>query len=393
MRWRILAALMLAALGATFWPTPSPAACPFCIDERGKTLVDDYLEASMVVYGTFKNPKLDPTGGIDNGTTELDIDKVLKNNDILKGKKFVTLPKYMPAKTKWIVFCDVYKGEINPYRGEEVTAGSQLLEYLDNSLALKDKAIDKRLRHCFDFLNSADVAVSVDAYREFAKADYEQYKDIAKKLPSATIVGWLKDEKTPNYRYGLYASLLGHCGDSKKDGDFLRAMIDDPRKRMGSGLDGMMAGYAMLQPKEGFAYLQDTLKNDQEEFHFRYAALRTLRFFWQCRTDVIGKDKILQAVYTAAQDHELADFAIDDLRTWKAWNLTDKVLDLFGKDSHNHSVVKRAILRFALSSPEKRAKTFVDEQRRKNKLWVEETEEMLRIDTPAEPKTVEPKKK
>jgi hypothetical protein len=390
MRWHLLAGLMLAALIATL-PAPAPA-CPFCIDERGKTLVDDFQEASMVLYGAFKNPKLDKQGGTDNGTSDLEIDKVLKSNDIVKGKKFVTLPKYIPAtKSKWIVFCDVYKGEVNPYRGEEVTPGSQLLEYLNSSLALKDQSIEKRLRHCFDFLNSADLVVSVDAYREFAKADYEQYKDIAKKLPADTLAGWLQDEKTPNYRYGLYASLLGHCGDAKKHGELLRAMIDDPRKRMGSGLDGMMAGYLMLQPKEGFAYLQNLLKNDMEEFHFRYAALRTLRFFWEFRSDVVSKDKIVDAVAKATDNDDLADFAIDDLRLWKAWKLTDRILDLFGKESHSHSVVKRAILRFALASPEQRAKDFVAAQRKRDALWVSETEEMLRIDTPA-PK-VETKKK
>ena len=114
---------------------PAPA-CPFCIDERGKTLVDDYLDSSLVIFGSFKNAKPDKQGGTDNGTSELHIEKVLKSNDIIKGKKLVTLPKYVPAsKSKWIVFCDVYKGEVNPYRGEEVVPGSQLLEYLNSSLA------------------------------------------------------------------------------------------------------------------------------------------------------------------------------------------------------------------------------------------------------------------
>ena len=133
--------------------------------------------------------------------------------------------------------------------------------------------------------------------------------------------------------------------------------------------------------------LEDSLKNDQEEFHFRYAALRTLRFFWEFRTDVISKEKVIKAFSVAAEHTDIADFAIEDLRTWKAWNLTDKVLDLFGKESHSHSTIKRSIMRFALASPEKRAKAFVaEQQRRTNPLWVEETEDMLRIDTPA-PKT------
>jgi hypothetical protein len=393
MHWRFALGLIAAALAATLVPAPAPA-CPFCIDERGKTLVDDYLDSSLVIFGSFTNPKLDATGGIDSGTTDFVIEKALKSHDVIKGKKLVTLPKYVPAsKSKWILFCDVYKGDINPYRGEEVVPGSKLLDYLTDALNIKDQAIGKRLRHCFDFLNSSDLAVSVDAYREFAKADYDQYKDIAKELPAATLAGWLQDEKTPNYRFGLYASLLGHCGESKKHGDLLKSMINDPRQRMGSGLDGMMAGYVLLQPKEGFACLEEALTNDQEEFHFRYAALRTLRFFWEFRPDVLSKEKVIKAFSVAAEHTDIADFAIEDLRTWKAWNLTDKVLDLFGKESHSHSTIKRSIMRFALASPEKRAKAFVAEQQRLNSEWVEEVREMLAIDTPApKAKTESPKK-
>ena len=40
-------------------------------------------------------------------------------------------------------------------------------------------------------------------------------------------------------------------------------------------------------------------------------------------------------------------------------------------------------LRFALCSPEPRAKKFVAEQRKLDKVWVEDTEEMLRIEEPA----------
>jgi hypothetical protein len=384
-RSRFLAVLILAGLAAGFLPLAVSTACPFCMDERGPTLVEDYQQASMVLYGHFTNPKLDAKSGIDNGSSDFVIEQVLKSHEILKGKKVITLSKYIPAsKSKFIVFCDVYKNNINPYRGEEITTGSELLKYLTSSLEMKDESTAKRLRHCFDFLNSADVTVSTDAYREFAKTDYKDYKDMAKSLPAKTLAEWLADPKTPTYRLGLYASLLGHCGDPKTHGDLLRSMLEDPKHRQSSSVSGIMSGYVLLQPKEGWEFIQKLLKNDTEEFAVRYyAGLGTLRFYWDNRPDVLDKDKILLSMGEAIELQDMADFAIDDLRVWKAWNLTDRVLDLYGKQSHDHPIVRRAILRFALSSPNPRAVAFVRQQRQRDPTWVSDTEELLRIDTPA----------
>jgi len=370
------------------------ASCPFCVSERGPTLVEDFAQASLVLYGQFTNAKLDTTGGFENGTSDFVIEKVLKSHDIIKGKNVITLAKYMPAsKSKFIIFCDVYKNTINPYRGEEEPPSSELFKYLTSALEVNDQPIAKRLRHCFDYLNSSDLTVSTDAYREFAKAGYADYKAMAKTLPAKTLAGWLEDPKTAPYRYGLYSSLLGHCGDPKKDGDLIRSMLDDPKKRQGSSIDGMMAGYAMLQPKEAWSYMQKLLKDENEEFYVRYAALGTLRFLWEFRDDVLNKEQILAGMTLVLDQHDLADFAIDDLRLWKAWNLTDRVLELFNKKSHDHTVIKRAVLRFALSSPSPKAVEFVRVQRQRDPTWVSDTEEMLRIDMPAVKATPEEKKK
>ena len=52
-------------------------------------------------------------------------------------------------------------------------------------MALSKAPLGERLRLCFDFLNSTDLEVSMDAYREFARADYNDYKGMAKALPAA----------------------------------------------------------------------------------------------------------------------------------------------------------------------------------------------------------------
>src|SRR5262249_53922597 len=154
-------------------------------------------------------------GELESGTTDFIIEKRFKDHPLVAKQTKITLPKYLPpTKSKFVIFCEVYKDQIDPYRGVEVTDKSDLVKYLDRAVELRDRPIGERLRHCFNFLQSPDFDVSMDAYREFAKADYKDYSDMARALSPERIAGWLQDEKTPPYRYGLYASLLGHCGAS-----------------------------------------------------------------------------------------------------------------------------------------------------------------------------------
>src|ERR1035438_5126080 len=110
-------------------------------------------------------------------------------------------------------------------------------KYIEAILKNKDKSQPERLRVAFDFLNSPEIEVAMDAYREYSRASYHDYKEMAKTLPPDKIAGWLQDPKTPQFRYGLYASLLGHCG-TEKHAEMLFKMINDPEKRNVSGLHG-----------------------------------------------------------------------------------------------------------------------------------------------------------
>src|SRR5712664_438657 len=116
-----VAGLALACLAAPV------TACPFC-SMQGQTLVGDVNQASMVLYGTFSNAKPGAGDEFGGGTTDLQIDSIIKKHEILVekitttdkrevlvDKKLITLPRYMPdqnKKVKWLVFCDVFKGKI-----------------------------------------------------------------------------------------------------------------------------------------------------------------------------------------------------------------------------------------------------------------------------------------
>src|SRR5262249_40186653 len=235
----------------------------------------------MVLYGTIvsSKPDLNDSG---TGTSDLQIETVLKDNEILGDRKLITLPRYIPItekNPKFVIFCDVFKGKIDPLRGIPVTADSDTVKYLQGALAVKDKPIGARLRFYFDYLDNKDLEISGDAYKEFANADYKDYREMAKDLPADKIAKWLQDPSTPGFRYGLYASMLGHCGN-ETHAKILHKMLEDPAKRSGSGVDGMLAGYAMLMPKEGVTYISKVLNDGKKDFMLRYATLRAVRFFW-----------------------------------------------------------------------------------------------------------------
>ncbi len=157
-------------------------------------------------------------------------------------------------------------------------------------------------------------------------------------------------------------------------------MIDDPEKRKGSGIDGLLAAYVMLDKDAGWDYLNKILKNDGEEFLMRYAGLRTLRFFWDQRPDLVAKKSLVESMSQLLSQPDMADFAVEDLRKWKQWDMTGKILDLYGKKDYEATVIRRAILRFALQSPEARAAQFVRDQRQRDSDWVKDTEELLKLE-------------
>ncbi|CAN5256735.1 hypothetical protein BH10PLA2_BH10PLA2_39660 [soil metagenome] len=377
----------LAATALTSWSSAravSSEACPFC-NMQGQTLVGDINQASMVLYGTFTNAQLNGNneGG---GTTDLAIEAVIKNHEILGDKKKITLPRYIPpaekgAKTKFLVFCDVFKGTIDPYRGVPVAADSDMVKYLQGAEACKNKSISDRLRFYFDYLDNKEPEISNDAYKEFGNSDYKDYKDMAKHLPPAKLVKWLEDPETPAFRYGLYASMLGHCGTAK-DAPVLRKMLDDPAKRTGSGVDGVLAGYFMLDPKPGMQLLQNIMKDTQADFMYRYAALRATRFLWDADPSPEEHAKLTTAVETLLPQADIADLAIEDLRKWSQWKAADQIFGLKGQKSHDVPIIKRSILRYALSCPGPKAAQIVAEWRKADPETVKDMEELIKLEAP-----------
>jgi hypothetical protein len=389
---RIVRLFLLVIAVALFAPPLRLSACRFCPwGVPPPTLLQEYEQATLVLIGTVTNHRPAAPDGSTSGATDFVIDTVLKKDPIIAGKRVITIPRdIQPMKERLLIFCDVYKGKIDPYRGFTLAPNGELVKYFRGALAVKDRPVPERLRYVFDYLNSADANVLADAFREFSLCEFRDYRAMARSLPADKLAGWLREPKSADLR-GLHARLLGECGTAKHAA-MIRGLLDDSEKRTASGADGLLGAYAVLQPKEGWAYLRRLLKDGKEEFMIRYAALRAVRFFWDERPGTFARTELLAAVADVLQHPDMADFAVEDFRKWQRWEMADRVLDLFTRASHQVPIIRRAIMRYALQCRGPRAALFVREQRQRDPDWVREVQELLELEGTPTPPAVPQKK-
>jgi hypothetical protein len=379
---------------------PVPAqCCPFC-GMQGQTLTQEVDLASMVIYGKLTNarPKVgDDFGG---GETDLILDKddgIIKSHSWLAGKKIVTIPRYVPTdkndNSRFLIFGDLFRGQIDPYRGMPVKGTGDMPKYLKGALAVRKAKTPERLKFFFNYLQNEDIEIANDALKEFGNAPYTEFEKMSATLPADKVAEWLTDKNTPAYRIGLYASIVAHASKKKDEhARLLRSLVQDPENRVSSGVDGILAGQVILQPKEGWQYIKGILSNNpKNDFNYRYAALRSARFFADSRPDVVAHKDVVEAVTQLLDQGDIADLAIEDLRKWKCWELTKRILELKDRESHDLPVMRRAILRFCLSSPDAAAKKYVAAMRKADEDMVTSAEELLKLEQTSPPKQNTPR--
>jgi hypothetical protein len=384
---RTMAALALAAL--TLAALAGARACSLCGNPTNQlTLREDAAAAKLILYGTLTNPRLSAAarGGDTNGAvTDLHVEQVIKGQAILAGRKVLTLPKYVPvdpkAPPKFLVFCDVGDGRLDPYRGSPA-ASPAVVEYLRGALALDPNDRPKLLAYFFCHLDDADPEIAADAFREFAKTGDADIARTAKQLDPAKLRRLVTNLRTPPERLSLFAYLLGGCG-TESDADLLARLMRQPDEHFRSAFGGLLAGYAQLRPAEGWALTLALLGDPKRPFPERNAALATVRFFYRSQPGAM-RGHVLKALAVLLPQGDMADLAVEDLRHWQEWDLTADVLAQYGKKSHEAPMVRRAIVRYALCCPRPEARSFVNRLRQADPGLVRDVEEALQFErTPA----------
>jgi hypothetical protein len=334
--------------------------------------------ARIIFYGTVEKTELKGTGGV----SQIRIEAVLRNDPFLGGRKVIEVPRYLPILDpkdlpRYLVFCDIFKDQLDPYRGVPVKSAA-VAEYLKGALALDPKDRTRTLLYYFNYLEDPDKKIAEDAFLEFAKANDQEIGQVGPKLSAAKLRGWIKDPQLPAQRLGLYSYLLGACG-GPEDAILLRTFLQKPTENTLIAYDGMLSGYIHLRPQEGWDLAFNLLRDSQQPFRLREAALRTLRFYHGSKPDDT-RIQVLRGLAALLPQGDIADLAIGDLIRWQMWDLTNDVLALYGKKSHDAPLMRRTILRYALSCPKPEASRFLTERRKQDPEAVRDVEESLQYD-------------
>jgi hypothetical protein len=189
----------------------------------------------------------------------------------------------------------------------------------------------------------------------------------------------IADEKTPAERLSVFAYVLGVSG-GPADAAFLGGMLKQSPlpERVRDSFGGLLAGYVLLAPKDGWAFTTAILGDDKQSFSVRLSSINTVRFL-QATRGVACKPEVLRCCAALLPHGDFADQAIEDLRRWGYWELSADVFAQFAKPTHSAPIVRRCIVRYALSCPNDDAKRFVTAVKQTDPKLVATVEEQLKL--------------
>jgi hypothetical protein len=364
------------------------SACSICgggITAR-LTFREHLKRADFVAVGKLQNPQFDPNGG--KGRTDFQIQTLLKASNKLPKQGSVAIPRYIPVigntPPDYLLCCQADEnGQPEPTFGKTTTKA--MTEYVQEILKLEERDLTKRLGLAFLHLDSADEGVAADAFLEFAKAPDAEILKAKSVLQPAKLRQLLNNPKTPSERLGVFALLLGFCGNLKDAEDLAKLVQVRPLpETVRTNLGGYLAGLTLLNPELGWKQIENVLVTETDSLDRRLSAIGSVRFFQATRPQESRK-AILASYQKLLGLHDLADLAIDDLRRWQWWELSEDVFKLYDNPLYQAMIIKRGIIRYGLQCPNNDAKRFLSAVREKDLKLVQDVEELLKAFEPIRP--------
>jgi hypothetical protein len=373
-----MGAALLFALGMIVFASSQAAACSLCLNfQQAPTWRQEAAAptARIIVVGVPK----DRAGAA--GASDLDITDVLRRDAALGDRKSIELSRYVPndAKnpTKFLVFCDVFKEKIDPFRGIPLKS-ADATEYARKVVALDARDTSGNLAFFFRYLDHSDAELSTDAFREFAKATDLDLAKAARRLNADKLRGWLENPSTPADRLSMYGLLLGACARAE-DVAFFEKLLAEKSERITNAYDGILAGYMHLRAREGWQIALSILRDSKKPLPQRLATVRTLQF-WHNAQPRESRLDLLRCFAVMLTQPDLADLAVEDLRRWQMWDLTRDIVAIYGRKGFDAPLLQQAILRYALTCKDAACRSFIDDRRRAEPDAVRDVEEGLQAE-------------
>lgn len=239
----------------------------------------------------------------------------------------------------------------------------------------------QRLAWFVPYLEHADRLLAEDAYLEFAHAPYDVVARVAAQIDAERLRGWVQSPDVPDERKGLYGLLLGLAGketDRAHNAQRLREVIERPALDLRPGLDGMLAGYLLLEGERGLELVElRILGNEQAAEGDVRHAVAALRFH-QVHARRISHERLGKALALLLDRPGFAAEVIGDLARLRCWDLLAQVVAKFSDEHTLDPAVDRAVIGYLLACPLDEAKQALAELRRQHPRRVAEAEAVLR---------------
>lgn len=339
-------------------------------------------DAPIILFGRFESPRKEGPDMV----TDLIVHDVIKWHPAIKDRKVFTLPRDIPldksGKPKmFLVLADVYKDKLDAYKGIETDA--RMVPYVRAIMKLDSKKPVEMLRFYFNYLQDPNDAVRSDALLEFYQPSTADFDKAVRQLPAVQLRTWLRDPKTDASSFHNYALFLSYCGEPK-DADELAKMLEEEKAgdKKYQKMPGMLIAILSLKPETYAPKFRAVAKDENQAFLYRYQALKSAEFVHEHRADLLKKVDTIAMTADHLDMPDMCDLAMEQLRKWKRWEYTKQILGKFGMKPYDTPHIRKSILRFALQSPRPEAVAFVAEMRKKEKEWVDDTKELLELESP-----------
>ena len=360
------------------WVVSTAVACPFC-----NAIKPTLVQQRDTAVAAFVGEPLDKPSDGRPATQLFKIDRVLKGKNLL-GAGPVQIAADAPVKAGSLVLLlgnGAAEAGLKELQWTSIPLDEAAFAYVVRAPDQRQPSA-KRLAFFSRFLEHSNRLLAEDAYLEFGHATYDQTAEAADRLSMSDLRRWVADPQVPPERKGFYALALGLAkSDSDRDRNrkLLRERIMTPANDFRAGFDGVLAGYLLLDGREGLdliesRYLTDPKAADGDVRN----ALKALRFFHDFSRDIPG-DRIAAAVARILGRPEFAAEALTDLARWKHWDVAKQAASLYERKEDADPFTRRAIVGYLKACPEPSAAAALDHLRRVDPKGIEEAEKLLSV--------------
>lgn len=343
-------------------------ACDFC-EDVGNTISQEIQRCDVAVIATpvvedqksEKETKSSADAGEDFRTVRFRVARFVKDLPTLQRGDEVSLQTNQTLKPDSRYFLIGFGKKQTSWAAPLEVAERAERYILDGLWAPKEGP--GRIAFFVPFLDDPEPWVAEDAYKVFAKAPYDEIKEIREKLDREHLLTRLHDDRLLSRLRRLYATLLGICG-RPEDAAVLKPFLDRSEKAYFESLDATIACYLTLTGPAGMDFVESRYFINQEtDKRHTQAAIKALEFHMHTEK-VIPRERLLTAAHYLLDRPDIADQIIDNLIGWEDWTVSDKMVKLFKMSDKETSFVRKPVIHYLKACPLPTSRPYIEELRR-----------------------------